>query len=506
VDKGLANFNLVVTWGVKEQILNLELLLPELSLLITAIAVIILDLFTERKGLLTVVSIIGLTIAAGFAINMWGTTPQAIWNNMLAVDNYALFFKLLFLGIAALVILVSVDYVSKFTRFRGEYHALILLATLGMMLVAAATDLISIFVALELAAIPFYVLVGFLKDKKSTEASLKFVLLGGVASAVLLFGMALTFGFTGTTQLPEIAQIIQVMSAESLLANPALILGIILIIAGFGFKIAAVPFHMWAPDVYEGAPTPITLYLSVGSKVAGFAIILRVFYSAFALPEPLSLDWGIIFAILSAISMTLGNTVAIQQDNIKRMLAYSSIAHAGYIIIGLAAIGLSPTTNILTQSSVLFYVVAFALADLAAFTSVIVISGRLGSDQISGYAGMGKQAPLVALALTLSLISLIGFPATAGFIAKFYIFSDAVNNGLLWLVIIAVINSTISAYYYLRVVKIMWVNEPIHEGKVPSSLALRLALAISCFGILLLGIVPAFVMKLAEMATSMFGL
>ncbi len=485
--------------------MNLELLLPELSLLITAVAVIMLDLFTERKGLLAALSIAGLAIAAGFAITMWNTAPQAIWNNMLAVDNYAIFFKLLFLGISALVILVSVDYVSKFTRFRGEYHALVLLATLGMMLMAAATDLISIFVALELAAISFYVLVGFLKDKKSTEASLKFVLLGGVASAVLLFGMALTFGFTGTTQLPEIALVVHGMSAQSLLANPGLILGIVLMIAGFGFKIAAVPFHMWAPDVYEGAPTPITLYLSVGSKVAGFAVILRVFYSAFALPETLSLDWGMIFAALSAIGMTLGNVVAIQQDNIKRMLAYSSIAHAGYILIGLAAIGLSPTTGTLTQSSVLFYVVAFALADLAAFTAVIVISGKLGSDQISDYAGMGKQAPLVASALTLGLISLIGLPPTAGFIAKFYIFSDAVNNGLLWLVIIAVLNSAISAYYYLRVVKVMWLNEPAHEGKAPSSISLRLALAISCLGILLLGIVPAFIMKLAEMATSMFG-
>ena len=485
--------------------MNLELLLPELSLLITAIAVIMLDLFTERKGLLTVVSIAGLAIAAGFAITMWGTAPQAIFNNMLAVDNYALFFKLLFLGIAVLVILVSVDYVSKFARFHGEYHALVLLATLGMMLMTAATDLISIFVALELAAISFYVLVGFLKDKKSTEASLKFVLLGGVASAVLLFGMALTFGFTGTTQLPEIAQVIKGMSTQSLLANPGLILGLVLMIAGFGFKIAAVPFHMWVPDVYEGAPTPITLYLSVGSKVAGFAVILRVFYSAFALPEPLSLDWGMIFAILGAIGMTLGNVVAIQQANIKRMLAYSSIAHAGYIMIGLAAIGLSPTTDTLAQSSILFYVVAFTLADLAAFITVIAVSGKLGSDQISDYAGMGKQAPILALALSLGLISLIGLPPTAGFIAKFYIFSDAVSNGLLWLVIIAVLNSTISAYYYLRVVKVMWLNEPAGDGKVPSSFTLRLALAISCLGILLLGIAPDFIIKLAEMATSMFG-
>ncbi len=485
--------------------MNLELFGPELSLAGTAVLVILLDLFFRRKVLLTVVSIAGLATAAGFTISMWGGSPQAIFYNTLAVDSFALFFKLLFLVIAALVILASVDYVSRFTRFHGEYHALLLLATLGMMLMAAATDLISIFVALELTAISFYVLVGFLKDRKSTEASLKFVLLGGIASAVLLYGMALTFGFTGKTQLLEIAQVIQGMSSQSLIASPGLILGIVLLVAGFGFKIAAVPFQMWAPDVYEGAPTPITLYLSVGSKAAGFAVILRVFYSTFMLPEPLSLDWGTIFAVLSAIGMTLGNVIAIAQTNIKRMLAYSSIAHSGYIMIGLAVVGLSQATDMLGQSSLLFYVVAFALADLVAFTAVIAISNKVNSDLIRDYAGMGKQSPMLALALTLGLISLIGLPPTAGFIAKFYIFTGAIGNGLLWLVIVAVVNSVISAYYYLRVVKVMWLGEPIHGGKVPSSLALRLALAISCLGVLILGIAPAFMMKLAETATSMLG-
>ncbi len=485
--------------------MNLELFSPELSLATTAVAVILLDLFIQRKGLLTAVSIAGIAIAAGFTISIWGGSPQVIFSNMLAVDNFALFFKLLFLVIAALVILASVDYVNKFARFHGEYHALVLLATLGMMLMAATIDLISVFIALELTAISFYILVGFLKDKKSTEASLKYVLLGGVASAVLLYGMALTFGFTGKTQLIEIAQAVQGIPPETLLASPGLILGLVLLVAGFGFKIAAVPFQMWVPDVYEGAPTPITLYLSVGSKVAGFAVILRVFFSAFGLPEPLSLDWGLVFAILSAIGMTLGNIIAIQQSNIKRMLAYSSIAHSGYIMIGLATVGLSPAVDLLGQSSILFYVVAFALADLAAFIAVIAISNKLGSDLIKSYAGMGKQAPLLALALTLSLISLIGLPPTAGFIAKFYIFSGAASNGLLWLVIIAVINSVISAYYYLRVVKVMWLSEPTHEGKVPSSAALRLALAISCLGIIIFGIAPAIIMKLAEIAASMLA-
>ncbi len=478
--------------------MNLELIVPELVVAGTAVAVIVLDLFFQHKRTLTVASITGLVVAACFTVAMWDSTTQSIWNNLLAIDNYALFFKLLFLALAVLVIMVSTDYVAKFSRFHGEYHALILLATLGMMLMAAATDLISIFVALELVAIPFYILVGFLRDEKSTEASLKYVLLGGIASAVLLYGMALIFGFTGKTQLAQIAGIVQ---AADLMANPGLIFGMVLLVAGFGFKIAAIPFQMWAPDVYEGAPTPVTMYLSVGSKAAGFAVILRVFYSALGLPESLSLDWGLVFAVLAAAGMVIGNVVAIQQDNIKRMLAYSSIAHSGYIMIGLAAAGLSSAAALQAQSSLLFYVAAFAIADLAAFTAVIAISNKLGSDMIADYAGMGRRSPLLASALTLSLISLTGLPPTAGFIAKFYIFTGAVSNGLLWLVIIAVIASVISAYYYFRVAKVMWLGELADKGPVPASGALKLALAISSLGILVLGIAPILLIRLAEMAT-----
>ena len=484
--------------------MNLELFIPELSLVTFAIAVILLDLFIQRKGLLVVVSLAGLVVSAGFTIAMWGESPQAIFNNMLAVDNFALFFKLLFLGIAGLVILASVDYVSNFARFQGEYYALVLLSALGMILMAATTELISIYIALELASISLYVLVGFLKDPKSTEASLKYLLLGAIASAVLLYGMALVFGFTGKTQLGEIAQVIQAMSPQTILASPALILGIVLLIAGFGFKIAAVPFHMWVPDVYQGGPTPITAYLSVASKAAGFAIILRVFFSAFGLPNWLSLDWGLIFAVLSAIGMTLGNVVAISQSNIKRMLGYSSIAQAGYLMVGLATIGLSPAADVVGRSSVLFFLAGYAVANLGAFIAIIAISNKLNSDLIEDYSGMGKRAPLLALGLTLCLISLIGLPPAAGFMAKFYIFSGAVQYGLLWLVIIAVINSVISAYYYMRVVKVMWLGEPASEEKVPSSGALRVALVLSCLGVLLLGIIPGVMMSLAELAASMF--
>jgi len=374
-----------------------------------------------------------------------------------------------------------------------------------MMLMAATADLISLYIALELTSISLYVLVGFLKDRKSTEASLKYLLLGAIASAVLLYGMALVFGFTGQTQLGAIAQSIQSMSLDNVLASPALLMGIVMLIAGFGFKIAAVPFQMWVPDVYEGAPTPVTAYLSVASKAAGFALILRVFYSAFGIPEWLSLNWGMIFAALAVISMIIGNVVAIPQTNIKRMLGYSSIAQAGYLMVGLATLGFASASNILGQSGILFFLASYALTNLGAFIAVITISNKINSDDIADYSGMGKRAPLLALAMTLCLISLIGMPPAAGFMAKFYIFSAAVQNDLLWLVVIAVLNSVISAYYYLRVVKVMWLGEAASEEKVPSSGAPRLALFLCCLGVLLLGIIPGLVMRLAEIAGNLFA-
>jgi len=484
--------------------LNFELFAPELSLAAFAVVVILLDLFTEQKGALPVVSFAGLLVALVLTLAMWGGSPSAIFNGMLMVDSFALFFKVLFLGIACFIILASVDYVTKLPHFKGEYYALVLLSTLGMMLMAATGELISIYIALELTSISLYVLVGIMKDPKSSEASLKYLLLGAIASAVLLFGMALVFGITGQTKLVEIATALQSTSPQLLLASPALLLGIVLLIAGFGFKIAAVPFQMWVPDVYEGAPTPITAYLSVASKAAGFAIILRVFYSAFGMPQWLSIDWGIVFAALAAVSMTLGNILAIPQANIKRMLGYSSIAQAGYLMVGLATVGVSPAADILGRSGVLFFLAAYSLANLAAFTAIIAISNKINSDEIADYSGMIKRSPGLSLALTLGLISLIGMPPAAGFMAKFYLFSSAVNHGLLWLVIIAVINSVISAYYYLRVVKVMWMGEAASTEKVPSSAALKVALVVSCIGVLLLGLAPGLVMKLTQLASSMF--
>ena len=475
---------------------------PEWTLAVFAIAVILLDLFVKEKSLLAGFSIAGLLISIGFCI-LFMVNPNlgistTAFNNMLVLDNFALFFKVLFAGIAILVILASRDYIRNFDNYQGEYYVLILISTLGMMLMASTTELISIYISLELTSISLYILVGFLKNEKSAEASLKYLLIGAVASAVLLFGMAMVFGFTGNTQLSEISQILQTMLTNNILAYPALILGIVMMIAGLGFKMAVVPFHMWVPDVYEGSPTTITAYLSVGSKAAGFALVLRVFFSAFGSPDWLSYDWGMTFAVISVVSMIVGNVAAIPQSNIKRMLGYSSIAQAGYLMVGLATMGVARYTDTLGQSGVLFFLVSYALTNLGAFIAIIAITNKLGSDQIPEFAGMGKRAPILALALTLCLVSLIGMPPAVGFMAKFYIFNGAVQNGLLWLVIIAVINSVISAYYYLRVVKVMWFNQPLSQEKVASSTMLRTGLAITCFGVILFGIFPNIMIQIAQ--------
>ncbi|MBI4284575.1 MAG: NADH-quinone oxidoreductase subunit N [Chloroflexi bacterium] len=482
-------------------------LTPEWSLAAFAIAVILLSLFVRDRLVLALFSLAGVIVSAAVAIGFatWlSGSAMVVFGNMLVVDSFALFFKLLFLGIAALLILASLDYAPKFAESQGEYFALVLLSTLGMMLMAATTELIAIYVALELTSISLYVLVGFLKEPKASEAALKYLLLGAVASAVLLFGMAMVFGFTGQTKLGDIVLAILRLAPDNSGASPALIFGVVLLVAGFGFKIASVPFQMWVPDVYEGAPTPVTGYLSVASKAAGFAVVLRVFYSAFIVPDWVAVDWGMLFAVLAAISMTVGNVVALPQTNIKRMLGYSSIAQAGYLMVGVATVGLAPATDIVGRSSILFFLAGYALANLGAFIAIIAVSNQTNSDLIADYSGMGKRAPLLSLALTLSLVSLIGMPPAAGFIGKFYIFSGAVQHGLLWLVIIAVINSVVSAYYYMRVVKVMWFGEPASAEKVPSSAALKLALTLTTLGVLFIGIVPGYLMRLAQAASNIF--
>ena len=493
---------------------DLRLLSPEVAMVGVAIFVILLDLVVTRKGLLGLAAMLGLLIPLGLSIWLWVDVDNepsrqlvGIFNltesrAALTVDQFALFFKFLVIGVVGLIVLASTDYVGKMSRYQGEYFGLILLSATGMMLLAAVGELISIYISLELTALPLAALAAFLMNARSSEAGIKFLILSAISSALLLYGMALVFGFTGSTYLPDIAEALaEPLSGGTPFGSYALLVGIVLIIAGFGFKISAVPFQMWVPDVYEGAPTPVTAYLSVASKAAGFAVLLRVFYTGFG---AFDLEWGILFAALAAASMTIGNLVAMAQTNIKRLLGYSTIAHAGYLLVGLAAVASrssgSPGESILGPSSVLFYLGAYAATNLAAFFAIIAISNKTGSEQISDFAGMSRRAPYVAFALALALVALVGVPPTGIFIAKLYIFTAAVNSDLLWLAIVGVVNSVVSAYYYLQVVRVMYLEPPASEERVPSSYPFRVALGLSALGVLFVGIVPGPLLRLAEIA------
>lgn len=480
-----------------------SLLTPEIIVAAFAAAVILLDLIVREKALLAALSVVGLLASLGVSVTMWGRENNTLFDGMLKVDQLAIFFNFLFCGVATLVILASRDYVSRFSRFQGEFYALILLSVIGMMFMAASRDLIAIYVALELTSISLYALTAFLKDAKSSEAGLKYLLLGAIASAVLLFGMALTFGVSGETSLEGIYEAVKGLSFD----NSALLLGVVFLIGGFGFKIATVPMQMWVPDVYEGAPTPVTAYLSVASKAAGFVVILRVFLEAFGGDQIIS-DWAMIFAVLAAISMTVGNVVAIAQTNIKRMLGYSSIAQAGYLMVGVAAVtrtaGLDDPV-VFGPTGLIFFIGCYALANLGVFFAVIAITNKIDSDEIEDFSGMGHRAPLLSLALTLCLLSLTGLPPAAGFLAKFYLFNAAVHQGLAWLVVVGVLNTAISAYYYFRVVKVTWFGTPKSEESVPSGWALRLALVITCLGVLAIFFFPTLVIDVAKDAAQAVG-
>ena len=479
---------------------------PEISLLCFALIVIVLDLFIKPKKVLPLIAIIGSLCALFAVLMLFGAPVTDVFGKMLAIDQFGLFYKALILVALVLVILASHSYVLKFERFQGEFYALLMLSAIGLMLLVSAINLITIYVALELSSISLYVLVSFLKDKQSTEAGLKYLILGAVASAILLYGMALIFGMTGNTCLTCIADYMKTMPAASLGSSPVLLIGLALLITGFGFKIASVPFQMWVPDVYEGAPTPITAYLSVASKAAGFAVLARVLLTAFGMPAWLHNDWAIIIAVLAALTMTVGNIVALVQTNIKRLLGYSSIAQAGYLMVGLAAMGLAAQGDSIIRSGLLFFLFSYTVTNLGAFIAIIAISNKINSDTIDDYSGMAKRAPLLATGLTICLISLTGLPPTAGLIAKIYIFNGAVDQGLLWLVIIAVINSCISAYYYFKVIKVMWMGEPVAQEKVTSTWPEWLALALCCIAVVVMGIIPGAFITLTQNAAKMFGI
>ena len=422
----------------------------------------------------------------------------------LSIDRFSLFFNFLILAAAGLVILASRDYVRRMPRLQGEYFALLLLSATGMMLMAAASELITMYIALELTTLPLAALAAFLPHGRSSEAGMKFLVVGAVSSAVMLYGMALIYGFTGSTRLDEIAVVLAGSSLSSgaiPFGSPTILLAVALLLAGFGFKMSAAPFQMWVPDVYEGAPTPMVGFLSVASKAAAFALVLRVFYVGF---EALGGDWWILLAGLAALSMTIGNLVAIAQRNIKRLFGYSTIAHAGYILVGVAAVAsVSGGADSFGPSSVLFYLAAYTAANLTAFFAIAAIGNRIDSDEIADYAGMLRRAPFLAITLALALIALIGVPPTGVFIAKIYIFAAAVNTGetlMTWLVIIGVINSVVSAYYYLRIIKVMFLQPAIRSERIGASWPVNVALGVAALSMLWLGIAPGSLLTAAELA------
>jgi NADH-quinone oxidoreductase subunit N len=463
---------------------------PELILSLTALFLLLLNVLAKKgaKGAIPYLSLAGVILALLLCFDLWGQSHYA-FHRMVVLDNYSLFFKGIFLITAGLTILMSVRFLKAEGFEHGEYYILLLFATVGMMLMASAADLIIIFLGLETFSLAVYVLVGFFRTQpKSNESSLKYFLLGAFSTGFLLYGIALIYGATGTTNLKGIYEFVR---RVNLLADPLLLIGMSLLLVGFGFKVASVPFHMWTPDVYEGAPTSVTAFMSVGPKAAGFAAFLRVFLYSLS---SLQTDYVWILWVLAVLTMTLGNLVAIAQKNIKRMLAYSSIAHAGYILVAMVA------GSELSTASILYYLLAYAFMNLGAF-GVVILYGRKGEENIliDDYSGMASKYPLLAAAMAIFMFSLAGIPPTAGFVGKFYIFSAAVKAGYIGLAIIGVLNSALSVYYYLRVTVMMYMRGPEKEqAGLDLSPAMVVALVIAVVGTLQMGITPSQYLNLAR--------
>jgi NADH-quinone oxidoreductase subunit N len=453
--------------------------LPEILLLILVGSILTMDLFLpeQRKKVLGVITAVGLVIILVVSV-LWRPQTELAFGGMIRSDLTALVFRGMFLIAAAIVSMISMDFDEL--KQSGEYYGLIVIAALGLGLMAAANDLIMLYLAMELTSITQYLLVGYFRDTmRSSEAGMKYFVFGAVTSAVMLYGFSLLYGFTGQTNFNALA------AGLSGVDGPPVLVAIILIAVGFGFKVAAVPFHFWTPDVYEGAPTPITGYISVASKAAGFAVLVRVFNVVFPVPFQHS-EWVNLVETLSIVTMTLGNILAIPQTNIKRMLAYSSIAQAGYVLIGVAA------ASRLGVSAAIFYLGVYVLTNLSAFAVVILVANKTGSDEISAFAGLARRSPYLSILMMLSLLSLAGVPPLAGFFGKFYLFQAAMGADLVRLAIIGVLNSIVGLYYYLIIVKVMFVDRPerVEEEEEPVLVptASRWALGVTVLGILFLGI------------------
>ncbi|NIS80975.1 MAG: NADH-quinone oxidoreductase subunit NuoN [Anaerolineales bacterium] len=469
---------------------ELTAILPFLIVVIWACVLLLVDLFIprDRKGVTAVLAAVGLIAGLVAAVLQLGTEREA-FGGMIIVDGYASILQILFMGTGLIAIMLAYDYVKRKGIERGEYYALLLFTLSGMTLMATAGDLIVVFLALELISLPLYVLAGFARpDLQSEESAIKYFLLGAFASSFVVYGIAMIFGATMTTSLAGIVAAIE--------APPALMLvGGGLILVGLGFKVAAVPFHMWTPDVYHGAPSAVTAFMSVGAKAGGFAALLRVFVAAF--PD-LASSWGQIAMWIAALTMAWGNVVAIAQTNIKRMLAYSSIAHAGYILVALPAAA-SPQVAPEAIRAALFYLLGYAITNLGAWAVVLALERAEGKGlAIDDYAGLGSRRPALALAMALFMLSLTGMPPTVGFVGKFYIFRAAIDAQLVWLALVGVITSLISAYYYLRVIVTMYMRPG--EPQTHSELWLNATVLLTAVGTFVFGILPGPLLALAGQA------
>jgi NADH-quinone oxidoreductase subunit N len=470
---------------------DLLVIAPEMVLTGFALLILLMSVFmrTEQRAFLGYTAVVG--VLAAMASLYWGIGKEvSAFGGMVRIDPFSLFFKAMMTIICLLTVLSSLGYAKREGIGFGEYYVLLLFAAVGMMLMASAVNLLIIFLGLEVMSISIYILAGIMRDDtRSVEAAFKYFLLGAFASAFLLYGIALTYASTGTLELAGIGQVLVEKSWVGGL--PILVTGAALLLVGFGFKIALVPFHMWTPDVYEGAPTSITAFMATGVKSAAFAAFVRVFFSALPALQPY---WKEIMWILAVATMTVGNIIALAQSNIKRMLAYSSIAHAGYILVAFTA------GNELGLSSILFYLLAYVFMNIGAFT-VVILLGKKGKENtlLTDYAGLGYHHPLLAVAMAIFMFSLAGVPPTAGFMAKFYVFSAAVKANYYWLAIIGVLNSAVAAYYYLRVLIYMYFREPEKQlatgGFSPAAV---LAIIISVWGVLNMGILPSAFLALAR--------
>jgi NADH-quinone oxidoreductase subunit N len=468
--------------------IDLISLAPVLVLSVFTMLVMLVDLFVgKNKSVLVFVALTGLLMAAvsSFAKTDW---PVASFGGSYVVDHMSVFFTMIFCLSSALAILLSVDYNQREKIRVGEYYSLIMFCTVGMIILASSTDLIMIFLGIEIVSLCLYVLAGIRRgDTRSNEAALKYFLLGAFATGFLLYGMTLLYGATGTTKLTGIAE---ALSHAEVLSQPILMMGVVLLIAGFGFKVASVPFHMWTPDVYQGAPTPVTAFMAVGPKAAAFAAFFRVFTTA--MPE-LAPTWEVLLSIVAVTTMFVGNLGAIMQTNIKRLLAYSSISHAGYILIAIIAKGS------LATSALLFYMLSYTFMTFGAF-SIVILLGRNGKEnlELEDYSGLGFQAPILGAAMSIFLLSLGGLPPLAGFVGKFYIFQAALNEGYVVLVVLAVLNSAISLYYYLKVIVFMYMKEPKGEFQLSLTPITLLVIIIGVLGTIQLGLFPGPVISLAH--------